>query len=96
MMSIYTEEVLDKSSEKELISIPLTLQNKVESANNDILKEVRVELEISWLEAKNSAVKQTNLLLLKRYGKTILGKHPVYQRECLEVVSILSSVQNNK
>ena len=38
-MSIYTEEALDKL--KELITILLSLQSNVESANNEIVDQVR-------------------------------------------------------
>ena len=40
-MSIYTEEALDKLNKKELITILLSLQSKVESANNEIVDQVR-------------------------------------------------------
>ena len=37
----YTEEALDKLNKKEFITILLSLQSKVESANNEILDQVR-------------------------------------------------------
>ena len=40
-MSIYTEEALDKLNKKELITILLSLQSNVESANNEIVDQVR-------------------------------------------------------
>ena len=40
-MPIYTEEALDKLNKKELITILLSLQSKVESANNEIVDQVR-------------------------------------------------------
>ena len=58
-MSIYTEEALDKLNKKELITILLSLQSKVESTNNEILDQVRqLNQKFSQLEAENSVVKQ--------------------------------------
>ena len=58
-MSIYTEEALDKLNKKELITILLSLQRKVESTNNEILDQVRqLNQKFSQLEAENSVVKQ--------------------------------------
>ena len=66
-MPIYTEEALDKLNKKELITILLSLQSKVESANNKILDQVRqLNQEFSQLESENSVVKQANSLLSKR------------------------------
>ena len=67
VMSIYTEEALDKLNKKELITILLSLQSKVESANNEILDQVRqLNQKFSQLESENSIVKQANSLLSKR------------------------------
>ena len=56
-MSIYTEKALDKLNKKELITILLSLQSKVESANNEILDQVRqLNQEFSQLENENSIV----------------------------------------
>ena len=66
-MSIYTEEALDKLNRKELINILLSVQSKVESANNEILDRVRqLNQKFSQLESENSIVKQANSLLSKR------------------------------
>ena len=60
-MSIYIEEALDKLNKKELITILLSLQRKVESANNEILDQVRqVNQKFSHLEAENTVVKRAN------------------------------------
>ena len=99
-MSIYTEETLDKLNKKELITILLSLQSKVESANNEILDQVRqLNQKFSQLEAKYSVVKQGNSLLSKRFvdmERQCWGNAQYSRRECLEVVGILDSVQNNK
>ena len=66
-MLIYTEEALGKLSKKELITILLSLENKVESASNKILDRVRqLNQKFSELESENSVVKQANSLLSKR------------------------------
>ena len=65
-MSIYTEEALDKLNKKELITILLSLQSKVESANKEILDQVhQVNQKFSQIESENSIVKQANSLLSK-------------------------------
>ena len=62
-MSVYPEEALDKLNKKELITILLLLQSKVEFANNEILDQVRqLNKKFSQLAVENSAVKQANSL----------------------------------
>ena len=63
----YTEKASDKLDKMKLITIPLSLQRKVESASNEILDEVRkLNQKFSHLEAVNSVIKQASSLLLKR------------------------------
>ena len=63
----YTEKASDKLNKMKLITIPLSLQRKVESASNEILDEVRkLNQKFSHLEAVNSVIKQASSLLLKR------------------------------
>ena len=99
-MSIYIEEALDKLNKKELITILLSLQRKVESANNEILDQVRqVNQKFSHLEAENTVVKQANWLLSKRLvdmERPCWANAQYSRRECLEVVDIRDSVQNNE
>ena len=99
-MSIYTEEALDKLNKKKVITILLTLQSKVESANNKILDQVRQSNQkFSQLEAENSVVKQANSLLSKRLvdmEKQCWTNAQYSKRECIEVVGIPDSVQNNE
>ena len=65
-MPIYTEEALDKLNKKELITILLSLQSKVESANKEILDQVhQLNQKFSQIESENSIVKQANSLLSK-------------------------------
>ena len=99
-MSIYTEEALDKLNKKELITILLSLQSKVESANNEILDQVRqLNQKFSQLESENSILKQANSLLSKRLvdmERQCWANTQYSRRECLEVVGIPDSVQNNE
>ena len=68
-MSIHTEEALDKLNKKELITILLSLQSKVESAKNEILDQVRqLNQKFSQLGSENSVVMQANSLLSKIIG----------------------------
>ena len=63
----YTEKTSDKLNKMKLITIPLSLQSKVESASNEIHDEVRkLNQKFSHLEAVNSVIKQASSLLLKR------------------------------
>ena len=65
-MPIYTEEALDKLNKKELITILLSLQSKVESANKEILDQVhQLNQKFSQIESENSIVKQAISLLSK-------------------------------
>ena len=58
-MSSYTKEALDKLNKKELITILLSRQRKVKSANNEILDQVhQLNQKFSQLESENSIVKQ--------------------------------------
>ena len=99
-MPIYTKEALDKLNKKELITILLSLQSKVESANNKILDQVRqLNQKFSQLKSENSTVKQANSLLSKRLDD--MERHcwtnaQYSRRDCLEVVRIPGSVQNNQ
>ena len=99
-MSIYTEEALDKLNKKELITILLSPQSKVESANNKILDQIRqLNQKFSQLEAENSVVKRANSLYLKRLvdmERQCWANAQYSRRECLGVVGIPDSVQNNE
>ena len=58
---------LDKLNKRELITILLSLQSKVESPNNEILNQVcQLNQKFSQLESENSVVKQANSLISKR------------------------------
>ena len=99
-MSIYTEEALDKLNKKELITILLSLQSKVESANNEILDQVRqLNQKFSQLKAENNVVKQANSLLSKRLvdmERQCWANAQYSRRKCIEVVSVPDSVHNKE
>ena len=99
-MWIYTKETLDKLNKKELITILLSLRSKVESANNEVFDQVRqLNQKFSQLETENCIVKQTNSLLSKRLvhmEKQCWANAQYSRKECLEVVGIPDSVQNNE
>ena len=99
-MSIYTEEALDKLNKKELITILLSLQSKVESVNNEILDQVRqLNQKFSQLESENSIVNQANSLLSKRLvnmERQCWANAQYSRRKCLEVMGVPDSVQNNE
>ena len=99
-MSIYTEEALDKLNKKELITILLSLQSKVESSNNEILDQVRqLNQKFNQLESENSIVNQANSLLSKRLvnmERQCWANAQYSRRKCLEVMGIPDSVQNNE
>ena len=100
-MLIYTEEALGKLSKKELITILLSFESKVESASNKILDQVRqLNQKFSELEFENSVVKQANSLLSKRLvdqGRQCWANvQDSRRRKCLEVVGIPERVQNNE
>ena len=99
-MSIYTEEALDKLNKKELITILLSLQSKMESTNNEILDQVRqLNHKFSQLESEKSIVKQANSLLSKRLvhmERQCWANVQYSRRECLELVGIPDSGQNNE
>ena len=99
-MTIYTEKAFDKLNKKELIIIILSLQSKVESANNKIFDQVRqLNQKFSQLEAENKVVKQANWLLSKRLVdmESKCWVNAQYsRRECLEMAGIPDSVQNDE
>ena len=72
----------------------------MESANNEILHQVRqLNQKFSQLESEDSIVKQANSLLLKRLvdmERQCWANAQYSRRECLEVVGIPDSVQNNE
>ena len=99
-MSIYTEEALDKLNKKELITILLSLQSKVESSNNEILDQVRqLNQKFNQLESEISIVNQANSLLSKRLvnmERQCWANAQYSRRKCLEVMGIPDSVQNSE
>ena len=72
----------------------------MESANNEVFDQVRqLNQKFSQLESENCIVKQTNSLLSKRLvdmEQQCWANAHYSRKECLEVVGIPDSVQNNE
>ena len=72
----------------------------MESANNEILDQVcQLNQKFSHIETENSIVKQANSFLSKRLvdmERQCWANAQYFRRECLEVVGIADSVQNNE
>ena len=63
-MVAYTNESLQNINKKDMISIILSLQNKLDEASNKVLEEIRkLNDNFSKLESKLSKTKQVNYLL---------------------------------
>ena len=66
-MATYRNESLQSINKKEMISIVLSLQNKLDQANNKVLEEIRkLSDNFSKLESELSVTKQVNSLLSRR------------------------------
>ena len=66
-MANHPEESLDRLLKKNLVHIVLALQNKLKSANEDVLAEIRkMNVNFQKLESELSIIKNTNSLLQKR------------------------------
>ena len=66
-MATYRNESLQSINKKEMISIVLSLQNKLDQANKKVLEEIRkLSDNFSKLESELSVTKQVNSLLSRR------------------------------
>ena len=60
-IATYTNESLQSINEKDMIPIVLSLQNKLDQANNKVLEEIRkLNDNFSKLESELSVTKQVN------------------------------------
>ena len=95
-MASHTEESLDKLLKKDLINLVLTLQDKLNTASEEVLEEVRkLNNNFVKLESELSVTKNTNSLLQKRCVKLereCWANSQYSRRECLEIVGIPTSV----
>ena len=88
-MATYTNESLQSINKKDMIPIVLSLQNKLDQANNKVLEEIRkLNDNFSKLESELSVTKQVSSLLSRRlinmerqrwanaqYSKTGMSRH---------------------
>ena len=96
-MATYTNESLQNINKKDLIPMILSLQNKLEEVNNNVLVEIRkLNESFSKLQAEVSVTNQVNTLLSSRL---VSKEHQRWlnaqysRRECLDIVGIPSEVE---
>ena len=98
-MANYTEDCLDKLLKKDLISIILTQQRKIDQDNIGWLDEIRkINDHFSKLEADVTIAKNINNLLSQRVvdlERQCWANAQYSRRECLEVAGIPRSVDDN-
>ena len=96
-MATYTNESLLNINKKDLIPIILSLQNKLEEVNNNVLVEIRkLNESFSKLQAEVSVTKQVNTLLSSRLvsrERQCWLNAQYSRRECLDIVGIPSEVE---
>ena len=98
-MANHTEESLDRLLKKDLVDIDLALQDKLKSANEDVLVEIRkLNVNFQKLESEVSITKNTNTLLQKRVvdlERECWANAQYSRRECLELVGIPASLSHD-
>ena len=98
-MATHTEESLDRMLKKDLVDIVLTLQNKLKSANEEVLVEIRkLNDNFVKLESDLCITKNTNSLLQKRVidlERECWANAQYSRRECLELVGIPTSLSHD-
>ena len=91
-MASYTYDSLDTLRKQDLISIFLSLQSKLDEANNKVLEEVRnLSDTITKLSSELSITKNVNTLLLSRLvtlERQCWVNAQYLRRECLDIVDI--------
>ena len=100
-MATYTNESLDKLYKKDLIPIVLSLQNKLDEANNsktELLDEIRkLNDKSDKLQSDVCVTKNVNNLLSSRLfdiGGQCWANVQYSRRECLDLVGIPSEVKD--
>ena len=96
-MATYTNESLQSINKKDMIPIVLSLQNKLDQANNKVLEEIRkLNENFSKLESELSVTKQVNSLLSRRLvnmERQCWANAQYSRRECLDIIGIPSEVE---
>ena len=95
-MATYTNESLEKINKRDMINIVLSLQSKLDEANNRVVEEVR-KLSDAFLKLQSelAASQQVNSLLSNRLTnmeRQCWANAQYSRRECLDVVGIPSEV----
>ena len=86
-MASYNEESLEQLNKKSLVSIILSLQNKLETVNDKLVEELKQIKD--KIEADLSVTKQVNDLLVTRVTnleRQCWANAQYSRRECLEIV----------
>ena len=96
-MATYTNGSLQNINKKDMIPILLSLQNKLDQANNKVLEEIRkLNDNFSKLESELSVTKQVNSLLSRRLvnmERQCWANAQYSRRECLDIIGIPSEVE---
>ena len=91
-MASYTNDSLDKLRKQDLIPIVLSLQSKLDEANNKVLEEVRnLSDTITKLSPELSITKNDNTFLSSRLvtlERQCWANAQYSRRDCLDTVSI--------
>ena len=97
-MSKYTEENLDKLLKKDLISIVLSQQTKMDAANSEIMYQIRKFNEnVEKLQSELTVAKQVNSVLSERLvsmERQCWANAQYSRRECLELVGVTRCVSD--
>ena len=96
-MVTYTNESLQSINKKDMIPIVLSLQNKLDQANNKVLEEIRkLNDNFSKLESELSVTKQVNSLLSRRLvnmERQCWANAQYSRQECAGIIGIPSEVE---
>ena len=97
-MSKYTEETLDKRLKKDLISIVLSKQTEMDTANMEIMDQIgKFNENFEKLQSELIVVKQVNSVLSERLASMehqCCANAQYSRRECLELVGVPRSVSD--
>ena len=95
-MEIFTEESLDKLSKKQIISIALPCQNKLESTKLQLLEEMKKISELhKKMEVELNNAKEDILFLSKKQTETERHCWESMQYSRRECVGITTGVEDN-
>ena len=97
-MSKYTEETLDKLLKKDLISMVLSQQAKMDAANSQIMDQIRkLNEDFEKLQFELTVAKQVNSVLSERLvsmERQCWANAQYSRRECLRLVGVPRSISD--